>query len=73
MKIEIKDLVHEYLPGQRALDGVNLTLDGTAPVAIIGQNGAGKTTLVKHFDGILRPTSGQVLLDGHDINERSCA
>ncbi len=73
MKIEIKDLVHEYLPGMRALDGVNLTLDGTAPVAIIGQNGAGKTTLVKHFDGILCPTSGQVLLDGHDINERSCA
>lgn len=73
MRIEIKDLVHEYLPGQRALDGVSLTLEGTDPVAIIGQNGAGKTTLVKHFNGILRPTSGHVLIDGRDIEEKTCA
>lgn len=73
MKIEISDLVHEYLPGQRALDGVNLVLEGTDPVAIIGQNGAGKTTLVKHLNGILRPTSGRVLIDGRDIGEKTCA
>ena len=50
-----------------------MTLDGNEPVAIIGQNGAGKTTLVKHFNGILRPTGGKVLIDGIDVNERSTA
>lgn len=73
MKIEVKDLVFEYASGRRALDGVSLTLDGTEPVAIIGQNGAGKTTLVKHLDGILQPTSGKVLLDGVDVASRTCA
>lgn len=73
MKIEIKDLVHVYPTGDEALRGINLVIEGTEPVAIIGQNGAGKTTLVKHFNGILRPTSGQVLINGEDINSRSTA
>ena len=73
MKIEVKDLVHEYIPGRRALDGVNLTIEGTEPLAIIGQNGAGKTTLVKHFDAILRPTSGTVVINGRDLSELTCA
>ena len=61
MKIELQALEHAYPGGDKALDGVDLTLDGNEPVAIIGQNGAGKTTLVKHFNGILRPTGGKVL------------
>lgn len=73
MRIETVDLVHEYREGQRALDGVSLVIEGTDPVAVVGQNGAGKTTLVKHFNGILRPTSGHVLIDGQDVAERSCA
>lgn len=73
MRIETQKLVHEYAPGQRALDGVDLVVEGTDPVAIIGQNGAGKTTLVKHFNGILRPTTGNVFIDGVDICEHTTA
>lgn len=73
MRIELKDMRHVYPTGDEALKGVNLVIEGTDPVAIIGQNGAGKTTVVKHFNGILRPTSGQVLIDGEDINNRSTA
>ena len=73
MRIELKGLKHVYPTGDEALKGVDLVIEGTEPVAIIGQNGAGKTTLVKHFNGILRPTAGQVLLDGENINNRTTA
>lgn len=73
MKIELKQLKHVYTTGDEALKGVNLVIEGTEPVAIIGQNGAGKTTIVKHFNGILRPTAGELLIDGESISKRSTA
>ena len=73
MKIQINDLRHVYPTGEEALKGVTLTLEGTDPIAIIGQNGSGKTTLVKHLNGILRPTTGDVLINGDSINTRSTA
>lgn len=73
MKIELKDLHHIYPNGDHALRNVNLTIGGIETVAIIGQNGAGKTTLVRHFNGILRPTEGRVLLDGEDIVSKTTA
>ena len=73
MKIELKNMKHVYPTGEEALKGINLVIEGTEPVAIIGQKGAGKTTIVKHFNGILRPTSGEVLINGEDINNRSTA
>ena len=73
MKLELKDMKHVYPTGDEALKGIDLVIEGNEPVSIIGQNGAGKTTLVKHFNGILRPTSGQVLINGEDINSRSTA
>lgn len=73
MKIELQGMKHVYPTGDEALKGIDLVIEGTEPVAIIGQNGAGKTTLVKHFNGILRPTSGKVIIDGVDINSRSTA
>lgn len=73
MKIELRDLHHMYPTGEEALKGVDLLLDGTNPIAIIGQNGAGKTTLVKHFNGILHPTKGDVFLDGESIQSKSTA
>lgn len=53
--------------GRRILDNVSFSIGMGECVAIVGPNGAGKTTLLKHFNGILRPTSGRVLLDGRDI------
>jgi len=73
MKIELKGLRHVYPTGDEALKGIDLLIEGTEPVAIIGQNGAGKTTIVKHFNGILRPTSGDVLINGESIEKRSTA
>jgi energy-coupling factor transport system ATP-binding protein len=67
VRLALEDLVHRYPTGVDALRGVSLAIEPGESVAIVGQNGSGKTTLVKHLDGLLRPTSGRVLLDGADI------
>lgn len=54
-----------------ALDDVSLTFARGEIVAILGENGSGKTTLVKHLNGLLRPDSGKVLLNGEDITGKS--
>jgi energy-coupling factor transport system ATP-binding protein len=57
-----------YPGGTEALRGLSLTLDRGC-VCIVGENGAGKTSLIKHFNGLLRPTSGRVLVDGQDTRD----
>lgn len=65
--LALESVVHVYERGAvRALDGVSLRFSAGERVALIGQNGSGKTTLVRHLNGLLRPTSGRVLLDGRD-------
>jgi energy-coupling factor transport system ATP-binding protein len=59
--------------GVRALDGVDLRVAAGERVALVGENGSGKTTLVRHLNGLLRPTSGTVLLDGTDVADRTVA
>ena len=59
-------LVHVYAGETRALDGVDLAIQSGERVAIVGQNGSGKSTLVRHFNGLLRPTEGRVLVEGVD-------
>jgi energy-coupling factor transport system ATP-binding protein len=71
--IRVEGLVHVYEGGVRALDGVDLAIGAGERVALIGQNGSGKTTLVRHFDGLLRPTSGRVLVGGVDAAGRTVA
>ena len=71
--IEVKDICFSYQSGVQALKGVSLTIKDGEFVAIMGQNGAGKTTLVKHFNGLLKATKGQVLVDGVDTTKVSIA
>jgi energy-coupling factor transport system ATP-binding protein len=66
--IVFEDVHYAYTNGTPALQGVSLGLDGGC-VCIIGQNGAGKTTLTKHLNGLLKPTSGRVLVRGKDTRE----
>jgi energy-coupling factor transport system ATP-binding protein len=71
--IRVEGLVHVYQGGVRALNGVDLAIGAGERVALIGQNGSGKTTLVRHFDGLLRPTAGRVLVGGADTSGRTVA
>lgn len=64
--ISIRNLVQEYGNGKRAIDDLSLDIYEGDFVALIGQNGAGKTTLAKHFNSILKPSSGSVEVCGID-------
>ena len=65
--ISITDLTKTYANGQHALKGVSLEIRPGEIFALLGPNGAGKTTLISIVCGIVRPTSGTVLVEGHDI------
>jgi energy-coupling factor transport system ATP-binding protein len=71
--IRTEGLVHVYDGATRALDGVDLAIARGERVAIVGQNGSGKSTLVRHFNGLLRPTEGRVLVDETDVAGRRVA
>ena len=71
--LELHDLTYRYSPGtpyeKTAMEGVSLTVEKGDFVGVIGHTGSGKSTLVQHLNGLLRPTSGTVKLDGRDIWE----
>ncbi len=65
--IQVENLCYKYpTRDQYALSDVNIAINRGELVAIIGQNGSGKTTLIKHFNGLLKPIKGRVIVDGHD-------
>ena len=60
------DYTYENEAPQVVLQGVNLTIEKGSFVALLGHNGCGKSTLAKHFNALLLPTGGQVLVEGMD-------
>lgn len=72
MSLEVKHLTHTYSAGSAlrstAVHDVSLTIEDGEFICIVGHTGSGKSTLVQHLNGLLKPTEGQVLVDGEDMN-----
>ena len=71
--VALADVSFAYPSGVEALKGVSLTIGAGEQVAILGRNGAGKSTLVRHFNGLLKPSSGQVLVQNADTHKQTVA
>lgn len=65
--LKVKDVFYSYDDGTTALNGINLEVKKGEIVALLGKNGAGKSTLFLQFNGILRPDSGEILIDGKPL------
>ena len=72
MSIEVRHLTHTYGEGTAlqtvALNDISFTVEPGEFVGIVGHTGSGKSTLVQHLNGLLKPSAGQVLIDGEDLN-----
>lgn len=66
--IEIKNL-HKSLGGHKVLNGLNLTIEKGITCVVIGRSGCGKSVLLKHIVGILKPDSGQIFVNGSEVNK----
>ena len=73
MSIKIENLVHVYMPKSPfekvALNNVNIEINEGEFVALLGHTGSGKSTLIQHMNGLLKPTSGRIVVDGEDITK----
>ena len=69
--LKTEGLTYVYSQGtpfeKKAVDNVNLEIDKGELVGVIGHTGSGKSTLIQHFNGLLKPTSGKIYLNGQDI------
>jgi len=66
--IEIKNVIKTF-GGRKVLDKVNLSIDDGKTYVIIGRSGCGKSVLLKHIEGIMRPESGKVIVNGQDLSK----
>ena len=73
MSIKIENLVHVYMPKSPfekvALNNVNIEIKDGEFIALIGHTGSGKSTLIQHMNGLLKPTSGRIIVDNEDITK----
>lgn len=73
MSIKIENLKHVYNAGSPfesiALDGVNLEIEKGEFIGLIGHTGSGKSTLIQHLNGLLKPFSGKIYINGLDITD----
>lgn len=74
MSIEVKNLMYIYSIGtpfeKKALDNVNFKIKKGEFIGLIGHTGSGKSTLTQHINGLIKPTSGKILINGLDITEK---
>ena len=74
MSIKIENLTYVYMPKtpfeKKALDNVNLEIEDGEFLAVIGHTGSGKSTLIQHLNGLLKPASGKIYVDGTDITDK---
>lgn len=74
MPIVIEKLTHTYMPDSpfqaTAIHDVDLVIEDGEFIGLIGHTGSGKSTLIQHLNGLLRPTSGRVLVDGKDLFDK---
>lgn len=72
--IEVENLSHTYMKATPmehvALKGTNMYVEEGECIAIIGHTGSGKSTLIQHFNGLMRPESGKVVIDGEDLSQK---
>lgn len=75
MSILINNLCHIYNKGnineKMALHDINLKIEDGEFIGLIGHSGSGKSTLIRHLNGLLRPTYGEIYFNGKDINDKS--
>jgi energy-coupling factor transport system ATP-binding protein len=77
MPVEIKNLNHVYMKDtvfqHKALNDVSLTIEDGEFIGLIGHTGSGKSTLIQHLNALLKPSSGNIIIDGIDITEKGVA
>ncbi len=71
--VQFENVGFGYEAGAEVLHGINLAIHSGDVIAVLGANGAGKTTLVKHAIGLVKPSSGRVLVEGRNTKEASVA
>ena len=74
MSIKIENLTYVYMPKtpyeKKALDNVSLEIEDGEFLAVIGHTGSGKSSLIQHLNGLLKPASGKIYVDGTDITDK---
>ena len=74
MSIDIKNLTHVYMQGtpfeSTAIKNINWTVESGEFWGLIGHTGSGKSTLIQHLNGLLKPTSGEILIDGESLGAK---
>lgn len=69
MQIKISNLSYDYSKDVSVLHDITLTMEGPNLICIVGPNGVGKSTLIKCINGLLKPKSGEIQINGKNINE----
>ncbi|MDK7755437.1 MAG: energy-coupling factor transporter ATPase [Peptoniphilus harei] len=71
--IEINNLMHIYSPGlpfeKKAVDDISLKIEENEFIGLIGHTGSGKSTFIQHLNGLLKPSSGEIIIDGTRVDK----